>query len=73
MMKILINYIDSSLSAEGRFNTLVIFEAAAKLYDTRIILFSSLNDSPYLDKICPALTLQGNEKDPIYLFVDHKY
>ena len=56
-----------------RFNNFVIFEAAAKLYDQPIILFSCLNETPFLDKVFNALTQEGNIKDPIYLYVDHNY
>ena len=57
----------------GKFDHLVIFEAAAKLFDRPIILFSCLNETPFLDKVCNALTYEGNKVDPIYLYVDHKY
>jgi hypothetical protein len=50
-----------------------VFEAAAKFYDVSIILFSCLNDGPYLEKTCYALTMAGCKSPPIYLYCDYDF
>jgi hypothetical protein len=66
-------YIEDHLKKDSKFTNFVVFEAAAKFYDVTIILFSCLNEGPYLEKICYALTMDGCKAAPIYLYCDYNF
>jgi hypothetical protein len=52
----------------GKYRCLSIFEAASQLYKRPIIIFSSTNESPFLEKI-----FKGGSTNPIYLVTESDY